>query len=97
LYTWQTIKKEGQDSLDAGAEGLILKMPSAPKKTTPTKKKSTLSPEEHALLMAQRREAVEKRLLRLQAKIDKDRALLLKYALPPQPMGESEESETVVE
>ena len=74
-------------------------MPSAPKKTTATKKKQTLSPEEHALLMTQRREAIEKRLLRLQAKVDKDRALLLKYALPPPqpPIGESEESETAVE
>lgn len=66
-------------------------MTSAPKKTTPTKKKSTLSPEEHALLMKQRREVIEKRLLRLQAKVDKDRALLLKYALP-QSLGESEET-----
>jgi hypothetical protein len=77
---------------------MILKMPSAPKKTTATKKKTTLSTEEHALLMTQRREAIEKRLLRLQAKIDKDRALLLKYTLPPQPIGMgSAESETAVE
>jgi len=86
------MKKEGQDSLDASAERVIVNMTSAPKKTAP--KKSTLSPEEHALLMKQRREAIENRLLRLQAKVDKDRALLLKYALP-QSLGESEE--TVVE
>jgi hypothetical protein len=62
-------------------------MPSAIKKTTTTtttpKKKPTLSPEEQALAIKQRREAIEKRLLRLQSKIDKDRALLKKYTLPP--------------
>jgi hypothetical protein len=51
-------------------------MPSAPKKTS---KKTTLTPEEHALVLQTRREVIEKRLLRLQAKIDKDRALLQKY------------------
>ncbi len=71
-------------------------MPSAPKKTTTAtntaaatgggpvagKKKLTLSPEEQALVVKQRREAIEKRLLRLQAKIEKDRALLQKYTAP---------------
>lgn len=58
-------------------------MPSAPKKSPATpgtaKKKPTLSPEAQALAVKQRRESIEKRLLRLQAKIDKDRALLQKY------------------
>jgi hypothetical protein len=53
-------------------------MPSAPKKTT--KKNAALSPEEHALLLKTRREAIEKRLLLLQSKMEKDRALLKKYA-----------------
>jgi hypothetical protein len=65
-------------------------MPSAPKKTTVPKKKPALSPEEQALLVKQRREAIEKRLLRLQAKIDKDRALLLKYTIAPQPPADTE-------
>jgi hypothetical protein len=68
-------------------------MPSAPKKTA-VPKKSALSPEEQALLVKQRREAIETRLLRLQAKIDKDRALLLKYTVAPQPPADAE---TVVE
>jgi hypothetical protein len=66
-------------------------MPSAIKKTTTTttpKKKPTLSPEEQALAIKQRREAIEKRLLRLQSKIDKDRALLKKYTLPTEPQCE---------
>jgi len=57
-----------------------LSMPSAPKKTSSSKK--TLSPEEHTLLLKTRREAIEQRLLRLQAKIDKDMALLKKYTPP---------------
>ena len=62
-------------------------MPSTPKKTTTTTTttatKKKLSPEDQALIVKQRREAIEKRLLRLQAKIDKDRALLQKYAVQP--------------
>ena len=54
-------------------------MPSAPKKTSSSSKKTTLTPEEHALVLKTRREVIEKRLLRLQAKIDKDKALLQKY------------------
>jgi hypothetical protein len=54
-------------------------MPSAPKKTS---KKTTLTPEEHALVLQTRREVIEKRLLRLQAKIEKDTALLQKYTPP---------------
>lgn len=52
-------------------------MPSAPKKSSP--KKTTLSPEEHALLQKTRREAIEQRIIRNQSKIDKDTALLKKY------------------
>jgi len=60
-------------------------MPSAPKKglSPSSKKKPTASPEEQALLIKQRRDVIEKRLLRLQSKIEKDQALLLKYTLPP--------------
>jgi hypothetical protein len=55
-------------------------MPSAPKKSCT--KKTPLSPEEQALVIQQRREAIEMRLLKLEAKIAKDRALLLKYTTP---------------
>jgi hypothetical protein len=54
-------------------------MPSAPKKSSSSKK---LTPEEQELLVKKRREAIESRLLRLEAKIAKDRALLQKYPLP---------------
>jgi hypothetical protein len=57
-------------------------MPSAPPKKSSTSKKTTLSPEEQAVLIMTRREVVEKRLLRLEAKIAKDRALLQKYTVP---------------
>lgn len=84
-------------------------MPSAPKKTTAAtntatatggggsvagKKKPTLSLEEQALVVKQRREAIEKRLLRLQAKIEKDRALLQKYTVPL-PIAEETEGAVV--
>jgi hypothetical protein len=55
-------------------------MPSAPKKSS--NKKTQLTPEEQELLVKKRREAIESRLLRLEAKIAKDRALLQKYTLP---------------
>jgi hypothetical protein len=53
-------------------------MPSPPKKTSAAKK-SPLSAEEQTLLLEQRRDAIVKRLERLEAKIAKDRALLQKY------------------
>jgi hypothetical protein len=56
-------------------------MPSAPKKSS-NSKKTQLTPEEQELLVKKRREAIESRLLRLEAKIAKDRALLQKYTLP---------------
>ena len=51
-------------------------MPSAPKKSS---KKVQMTQEEQELLVKKRREAIESRLLRLEAKIAKDRALLQKY------------------
>ena len=42
--------------------------------------------------MKQRREAIEKRVLLLQAKIDKDRALLQKYAVVEMVQEESSSS-----
>ena len=56
-------------------------MPSAPKKSS-NSKKTQLTPEEQELLVKKRREAIESRLMRLEAKIAKDRALLQKYTLP---------------
>jgi hypothetical protein len=53
-------------------------MPSSPKKSSTTKK-SPLSAEEQTLLLKQRRDAIEKRIVRLEAKIAKDKALLQKY------------------
>jgi hypothetical protein len=64
-------------------------MPSAPKKSSACKK--TLSPEEQDLLFKSRREAIEKRLVRLHAKIEKDQALLKKYILPSPPSSSSDE------
>jgi hypothetical protein len=60
-------------------------MPSAPKKSS--NKKTQLSPDEQTLLNMQRREAIEKRLLRLESKIAKDRVLLQKYTITPQEEG----------
>jgi hypothetical protein len=73
-------------------------MPSAPKNTSPSKKtsssssKKTLSPEEQALLFKTRREAIEKRLERLHAKMEKDQALLIKYSIIPSSGEEEQES-----
>ena len=66
-------------------------MPSAPKKAPTPKKNSTLSVEEQTLIIKKRREVIEQRLVRLQAKIDKDRALLQKYTaavVPPDGLQE---------
>jgi hypothetical protein len=74
--------------------GLRPQMPSTPKKTTTTTTTTTkkkLSPEDQALVVKQRKEAIEKRMLRLQAKIDKDRALLQKYAVVEMVQEESSE------
>jgi hypothetical protein len=79
-YTWQTRKKKTRGSPSVEVETDASPMPSAPKKSSPSKK-TTLSPEEQALLIKTRREVVEKRLLRLEAKIAKDRALLQKYTI----------------
>jgi hypothetical protein len=80
-YTWQTRKKKTRGSPSARPGADASQMPSAPKKSSPSKK-TTLSPEEQAILIKTRREVVEKRLLRLEAKIAKDRALLQKYTVP---------------
>jgi hypothetical protein len=71
------VKKKQQHSPNEGRKKNIPLMPSAPKK--PSSKKTTLSPEEHTLLLKTRREAIEKRIIRNQGKIDKDSALLKKY------------------
>lgn len=48
----------------------------AKKKTVNKKPSSKLDPE----VKRQRREAIEKRILKLESKLDKDRTLLLRYA-----------------
>jgi hypothetical protein len=81
-YTWQKRKKKTRGSPSARPGADASPMPSAPPKKSSTSKKTTLSPEEQAVLIMTRREVVEKRLLRLEAKIAKDRALLQKYTVP---------------
>jgi hypothetical protein len=71
-------KREEAQASNANTPGA--QMPSAPKKSS--KKKVQLTPEEQELLVKKRKEAIESRLLRLEAKIAKDRALLEKYNLP---------------
>jgi hypothetical protein len=80
-YTWQTRKKKTRGSPSSRPGADASPMPSAPKKSSPSKK-TALSPEELAVLIKTRREVVEQRLLRLEAKIAKDRALLQKYTVP---------------
>jgi hypothetical protein len=63
-------------------------MPSTPKKSS--NKKTQLSPDEQALLIMQRREVIEKRLLRLESKIAKDRVLLQKYIVTPKEEGDQQ-------
>ena len=51
-------------------------MPDAKKKTA-SKKSTKLSP----AIVKERREVIEKRILKLESKLNKDRALLLRYVI----------------
>jgi hypothetical protein len=85
-------KRNREEAQASSANPSGAQMPSAPKKSS---KKVQMTQEEQELLVKKRREAIESRLLRLEAKIAKDRALLQKYIVLPQTTTPSEETACV--
>jgi len=61
------------------------------KKTAPAKKKTPID----SAILAKRRSTVEARILKLEGKLNKDRALLVRYAAQQQKLEQSKEQQAV--
>jgi len=65
--------------------------PPPQKKTAPAKKKTPID----SAILAKRRSTVEARILKLEGKLNKDRALLVRYAAQQQKLEQSKEQQAV--